>query len=99
MFGRFYQTAVAFAGLTTLLASCTRDIPVQPRRPSLTAQLVAPSNDNFANATVITALPFSDSVDNTDATMETGEQAPSCAFGSSSGRSEERRVGKEFKWR
>src|SRR6266480_1069277 len=86
MFGRFYQTAVAFAGLTTLLASCTRDIPVQPRRPSLTAQLVAPSNDNIGNATVITALPFSDSVDITDATMETGEQAPSCAFGSSSGK-------------
>ena len=86
MFGRFYQTAVVLAGVTTLLASCTRDIPVQPRRPSLTAQLVAPSNDNFANATVITALPFSDNVDITDATMETGEQAPSCAFGSSSGK-------------
>jgi len=86
MFGRFYQTAVVLAGVTTLLASCTRDIPVQPRRPSLTAQLVAPSNDNFGNATVITALPFSDTVDITDATMETGEQPPSCAFGSSSGK-------------
>jgi len=85
MFGRFYQTAVAFAGLTTLVAACTRDLPVQPRI-SLTAQLLAASNDNFANATVITALPFSDNVDITDATMETGEQAPSCAFGSSSGK-------------
>src|SRR6266567_8035156 len=86
MFGRFYQTAVVLAGVTSLLASCTRDIPVQPRRPSLTAQLVAPSNDNFANATVIAAVPFSDSVDITDATMATGEQAPSCALGSSSGK-------------
>ncbi len=86
MFGRFYQTAVVLAGVTTLLASCTRDIPVQPRRPSLTAQLVAPSNDNFGNATVIAAVPFSDSVDITDATMEAGERAPSCAFGSSSGK-------------
>src|SRR5690242_7105307 len=86
MLGRFYQTAVALAGLTTLVASCTRDIPVQPRRPSLTAQLVAPSNDNFGNATVIAALPFSDSVDITDATVEPGEQPPSCAFGSSSGK-------------
>ena len=86
MLGRFHQTAVALAGLTTLVASCTRDIPVQPRRPSLTAQLVAPSNDNFGNATVIAALPFSDSVDITDATVEPGEQPPSCAFGSSSGK-------------
>lgn len=86
MFGRFYQTAVVLAGVTTLLASCTHDIPVQPRRPSLTAQLVAPSNDNFGNATVIAALPFSDSVDITDATVEPGERAPFCASGSSSQR-------------
>src|SRR5713226_4419115 len=86
MFGRFYQTTVVLAGVTTLLASCTRDIPVQPHRPSLTAQLVAPSNDNFGNATVIAAVPFSDSVDITDATMEAGERAPFCSSGSSSQR-------------
>jgi len=86
MFERFYQTAVVLTGLTTLVASCTRDIPVQPRRPSLTAQFVAPSNDSFGNATVIAALPFSDSVDITDATIEAGERAPSCAFDSSSQR-------------
>jgi hypothetical protein len=86
MFGRFYQTAVVLAGLTTLVASCTRDIPVQPRRPSLSAQFVAPSNDNFGNATVIGGVPFSYSVDITDATVEPGERAPSCAFGSSSGK-------------
>lgn len=33
----------------------------------------APANDNFASATVISALPFSDSVDITDATIEPGE--------------------------
>jgi hypothetical protein len=32
-----------------------------------------PSNDNFANAEVITALPFSSTVDMTDATMEPNE--------------------------
>ena len=85
MFGRCYQTAVVLAGVTTLLTSCTRDLPVQPRS-ALTAQLLAASNDNFANATVITALPFSDSVDNSDATVESGERPPSCAFGSSSGK-------------
>ena len=86
MFGRFYQTAVVLVGLTTLVASCTRDLPVQPRGPSLTAQLVAPSNDNFGNATVIAALPFSDSVDITDATIEAGERAPFCSSGASSQR-------------
>ncbi len=86
MIGRFYQTAVVLAGLTTLLASCTHDLPEQPRRAPLTGQLVAPSNDNFDNATVIAALPFSDSVNITDATMEVGERAPSCSFDSSSQR-------------
>ena len=38
-----------------------------------TALAEAPSNDNFANATVITDPPFSDSVDITDATPEPGE--------------------------
>ena len=76
--------AFVFAGLTTLLASCTRDLAVEPPRPFLTPQLVAPSNDNFGNATVIAALPFSDSVDITVATMEAGERAPSCSFDSSS---------------
>ena len=32
-----------------------------------------PSNDNFANAEVITSLPFSATVDNTNATLEPGE--------------------------
>jgi PKD domain-containing protein len=86
MLGRFYQTAVVLAGLTTLLVSCTRDLPVEPRRPTLTAQFVAPSNDNFGNATVIAALPFSESVDITDATVEPGEPALFCASGSSSQR-------------
>jgi len=35
--------------------------------------LAIPPNDNFAAPTVITALPFSDSVDNTTATTEPGE--------------------------
>jgi PKD repeat protein len=35
-------------------------------------------NDNFANATVISALPFSDVVDNTSATTEPGEPTGQC---------------------
>ncbi len=38
-----------------------------------------PSNDNFASATQIAALPFSDTVDTTAATLEPGEPAPSCS--------------------
>jgi PKD repeat protein len=78
--------AFVFAGLTMLLASCTRDLAVEPPRISLTPQLLAPSNDSFGNATVIAALPFSDSVDITDATMEADERTPSCASDSSTQR-------------
>jgi hypothetical protein len=37
------------------------------------AQSSPPANDNFANASVITTLPFSDTVDSTLATLETNE--------------------------
>lgn len=50
--------------------------------PSLTFNLqagVPPDNDNFVDATDITALPFSDSVDAAAATAEFGEPSPSCS--------------------
>lgn len=37
------------------------------------------SNDNFANATVIPALPYTNIVDTSAATVEAGERLPSCA--------------------
>jgi hypothetical protein len=37
------------------------------------ATAAAPANDNVANATVVSALPFTDSVDTTDATIESNE--------------------------
>jgi hypothetical protein len=37
-----------------------------------------PANDNFSSATQISALPFSDTVDTTDATVEPGEPTSSC---------------------
>jgi len=37
------------------------------------AAVAAPANDNFANATVVSALPFTDSVDLNGATTEPGE--------------------------
>lgn len=44
-----------------------------------------PPNDDFANATPVLALPFSDIVDAAAGTTETGEPTPSCAFGALSG--------------
>ncbi len=49
-------------------------------------QLVSLSNDAFATATVIGALPFSDVVDISAATTEAGEPLSSCSGGSSSQR-------------
>lgn len=42
-----------------------------------------PANDNLANAEIITSLPFSATVDNTDATNEPNEPS-ACSFSSSS---------------
>jgi hypothetical protein len=39
-----------------------------------------PSNDDFANATPIASLPFSDSMDATAGTNEPGEPIPSCSY-------------------
>lgn len=36
-------------------------------------QIIRPTNDNFANARIITSLPFTDSLDNTQATIEAEE--------------------------
>jgi hypothetical protein len=43
------------------------------------AALAQPSNDNFAAATEVTQLPFTDSVDLTDATTEDGELTDHCS--------------------
>jgi len=47
---------------------------------------VSLSNDAFANATVITELPFDQTVNLTNATREPSEPIPSCIGGSASGR-------------
>jgi PKD domain-containing protein len=41
-------------------------------------QVVGPVNDNFSNATVITELPFDDTIDTVAASMELSEPRPSC---------------------
>ena len=42
-------------------------------------EIPPPANDDFVNATLITALPFSETTDTSAASTETGEPAPSCA--------------------
>ena len=44
-------------------------------------EIPPPPNDAFANATPITALPFTDTVDTTAATSESGEPTTTCGFG------------------
>lgn len=48
-------------------------------------EIPPPPNDDFANASVVTSLPFADNVDVTAAGLEAGEPAPSCAFGGQTG--------------
>jgi PKD repeat protein len=43
-------------------------------------QILPPANDNFADASLLTSLPFDDSVDISAASTETNEPTPSCAF-------------------
>lgn len=45
-----------------------------------TAGASPPLNDNFADATVISSLPFSDAVDVQDATTEPGEPGGNCVY-------------------
>jgi hypothetical protein len=87
-------TTVLTALLGLLSSACERKSgPIEPGLGGgigsldVTALQSAPSNDNFSSATVIAALPFTNTVDITEATTEPpDERAPSCAFGSASGR-------------
>jgi PKD repeat protein len=40
-----------------------------------------PSNDDFLNASVINALPYTSSLENLSATIQAGEPVPSCGYG------------------
>jgi hypothetical protein len=62
---RSYATTVAIVAAVAVLP--------QP------ASAATPSNDNFGDRTPITGLPFTDSVDTSEATDEGGESRPSCA--------------------
>ncbi len=44
-----------------------------------------PPNDDFASAKPVASIPFSDSVDTSAASVESGEPTPSCGYGQSAG--------------
>jgi PKD domain len=48
-------------------------------------QITPPPNDNFANATPVTSVPYSDYQDTSAATIENNEPTPSCGYGQSAG--------------
>lgn len=80
----FRSTVYPFALLAAALLVSACERTPHPTQPSAALVSVAPSNDNFADATVITTLPFSNTVDITDATAETDETTSSCSGGASS---------------
>jgi hypothetical protein len=45
------------------------------------AQAAPPTNDDFANAAVVSSLPFNDTADGTEATTEPGEPLGNCILG------------------
>lgn len=81
-------TALVLAGLLGVLAQgCERASDPISATYDVSTQQGLPPNDDLANATVIAALPFTQTVDITDATAEPGEPAPSCVGGGQSGHS------------
>ena len=82
------QSAVTFnveAGRTYLMQA-GGFYPWSTGTLSLSVQSIPPpQNDDFANATQIGSLPFSDSVDTSGAGVESSEPTPSCGYGQSAG--------------
>jgi hypothetical protein len=73
---------ILFAGMTTVTA-CSKDLPTEPvEKPGAAAAgpgpslATAPGNDDFDNATVVSALPFTDTVNTAEAT--TAGDDPDC---------------------
>ena len=74
-------TFAATAGTTYYFMAAAYSGYGQPAGGNLqfsVSQIPSPGNDDFANATSISALPFSDTQDLSGATVEPGEPAPGC---------------------
>lgn len=83
MLARFsrFLTVTTTAALAFAFASCTHEAPVQPIRADVVAADTGgppPSNDNRDSARFIPFVPFFDSTDVTNATVEAGEPTSVC---------------------
>lgn len=80
MLARFSRYLTLGAAVMLALWSCTRDTPVQAPRADVIAQGSggAPSNDNRDSARFVSSLPYFDSTDVTNATVEPGEPTGAC---------------------
>src|SRR5206468_12149191 len=105
MIARFSRFLTFTAAAALAVASCSRDLPIQPPRADVSAQDTGgapPANDNRDSARFIPFVPSFDTTDVTNATVEPGEPTSAChdAIGAPTRtRSEERRVGKECRCR
>jgi hypothetical protein len=70
------------AGVMTVgMAACSRDLPEEPSAGTPQADVIiaqVPANDEFANAVVIGALPFTDDIENTNEATAVGDPANDC---------------------
>ena len=83
MFARSTRFLTFTAAAALAIASCTRDNPVQPLRPShdvvaLDTGVGPPANDNRDSARFIPFVPYFDTTDVTNATLEPGEVTSVC---------------------
>ena len=78
MLARFSRLLTFTATAALALASCTHEAPVQPIRADVVADGPAPSNDNRDSARFIPFVPYFDSTDVTNATIEPGEPTSAC---------------------
>lgn len=80
MLARFSRLLTLTATAALALASCTPEAPVQPIRADVVADTGGPPpfNDNRDSARFIPFVPFFDSTDVTNATVEAGEPSTFC---------------------
>ncbi|HEV2671411.1 MAG TPA: hypothetical protein VGU74_09975, partial [Gemmatimonadales bacterium] len=81
MLARFSRFLIPTTAVMLVLSSCTRDAPVQPPRANVIAQDTGgppPPNDFRDSARFVASLPYFDSTDVTNATIEPGEPSSAC---------------------
>ncbi|MGH7521481.1 MAG: PKD domain-containing protein [Gemmatimonadales bacterium] len=80
MLARFTRLPTLAALATLVVTSCTRELPLQPIRADIVADtgVPPPPNDNRDSARFVPFLPYFDSTDVTNATIEPGEPTSFC---------------------